>query len=127
MAAGLRALGVTAGDRVAAYLPNVPEALIAMLATASLGGIWSSCSPDFGASSVIDRFAQISPKVLIAVGGYSYGGKVFDRQDEVASIAAALPGLAATVLVRTPGTGPPGASLPGPGTAGAYSAGTRCP
>ena len=116
VAAGLRALGVTAGDRVAAYLPNVPEALIAMLATASLGGIWSSCSPDFGASSVIDRFAQISPKVLIAVGGYSYGGKVFDRQDEVASIAAALPGLAATVLVRTPGTGPPGASLPGPGS-----------
>jgi acetoacetyl-CoA synthetase len=116
VAAGLRALGVTAGDRVAAYLPNVPEALIAMLATASLGGIWSSCSPDFGASSVIDRFAQISPKVLIAVGGYSYGGKVFDRQGEVESIEAALPGLAATVLVRTPGTGPPGASLPGPGT-----------
>jgi acetoacetyl-CoA synthetase len=116
VAAGLRALGVTAGDRVAAYLPNVPEALIAMLATASLGGIWSSCSPDFGASSVIDRFAQISPKVLIAVGGYSYGGRVFDRQGEVESIAAALPDLAATVLVRTPGTGPPGASLPGPGT-----------
>ena len=102
-AAGLRALGVTAGDRVAAYLPNVPEALIAMLATASLGAIWSSCSPDFGPASVIDRFAQISPKVLIAVGGYTYGGKAFDRQDEVATIAAALPGLAAVVLVRSPG------------------------
>jgi acetoacetyl-CoA synthetase len=102
-AAGLRALGVTAGDRVAAYLPNVPEALIAMLATASLGAIWSSCSPDFGPPSVIDRFAQISPKVLIAVGGYTYGGKAFDRQDEVATIAAALPGLGAVVLVRSPG------------------------
>jgi acetoacetyl-CoA synthetase len=101
-AAGLRALGVSAGDRVAAYVPNIPEALIAMLATASLGAIWSSCSPDFGASSVIDRFAQISPKVLIAVGGYTYGGKVYDRRDEVASITAALPALAAVVLVRGP-------------------------
>jgi acetoacetyl-CoA synthetase len=103
VAAGLRALGVTAGDRVAAYLPNIPEALIAMLATASLGGIWSSCSPDFGASSVIDRFAQISPKVLIAVSGYAYGGKDYDRTGEVASIAAALPGLAAVLLVRAAG------------------------
>jgi acetoacetyl-CoA synthetase len=105
-AAGLRALGVSAGDRVAAYLPNVPEALIAMLATASLGAIWSSCSPDFGASSVIDRFAQISPKVLIAVCGYTYGGKAFDRRDAVESIAAALPGLAAVVLVRESGREP---------------------
>jgi acetoacetyl-CoA synthetase len=124
VAVGLRALGVTAGDRVAAYLPNVPEALIAMLATASLGGIWSSCSPDFGASSVIDRFAQISPKVLVAVGGYTYGGKIFDRRDEVASIAAALPGLAAVLLVRNAGadpaanTGAPGAADTGaPGAA----------
>jgi acetoacetyl-CoA synthetase len=117
VAAGLRALGVTAGDRVAAYLPNIPEALIAMLATASLGGIWSSCSPDFGASSVIDRFAQISPKVLIAVGGYAYGGKDYDRTGEVASIAAAMPGLAAVVLVRTAGAGHPGTS-PGPRTLG---------
>jgi acetoacetyl-CoA synthetase len=98
-AAGLRGLGVTVGDRVAGYLPNVPEALIALLATASLGAIWSSCSPDFGAPSVIDRFAQISPKVLIAATGYAYGGKPFDRRAEVAAIAAALPGLAAVVLV----------------------------
>jgi acetoacetyl-CoA synthetase len=117
VAAGLRELGVTTGDRVAAYLPNVPAALIAMLATASLGGIWSSCSPDFGASSVIDRFAQISPKVLIATGAYTYAGKVFDRRGEVASIAAALPGLAAVVLA--PGGGAatssqgPGGSVPG--------------
>jgi acetoacetyl-CoA synthetase len=117
VAAGLRALGVTAGDRVAAYLPNIPEALIAMLATASLGGIWSSCSPDFGASSVIDRFAQISPKVLIAVGGYAYGGKDYDRTGEVASIAAAMPGLAAVLLVRTAGASNPGTS-PGPRTLG---------
>jgi acetoacetyl-CoA synthetase len=97
--AALRDLGVTRGDRVAAYLPNIPEALIAMLATASLGAIWSSCSPDFGARSVIDRFAQISPKVLLAVDGYVYGGKSFDRRQEVASIAAALPGLEAVITV----------------------------
>jgi acetoacetyl-CoA synthetase len=95
----LRGLGVAKGDRVAAYLPNIPEALIAMLATAGLGAIWSSCSPDFGAHSVIDRFAQISPKVLLAVDGYVYGGKPFDRRPEVASIVAALPGLEAVIMV----------------------------
>ncbi len=98
--AGLSALGVGRGDRVAAYLPNIPQALIALLATASLGAIWSSCSPDFGAPSVIDRFAQISPKVLIAVDGYVYGGKTYDRQHEVAVIAAALPDLAAVIMVK---------------------------
>ena len=97
--AGLAALGVGQGDRVAAYLPNAPEALIAMLATASLGAIWTSCSPDFGARSVIDRFAQISPKVLLGVDGYAYGGKRFDRRPELAAIAAELPGLRAVVLV----------------------------
>ena len=95
----LRALGVAKGDRVAAYLPNTPEALIALLATASLGAIWSSCSPDFGARSVIDRFAQITPKVLIAVDGYVYGGKSFDRRTEVAGIASALPGLEAVIMI----------------------------
>ncbi|WP_214408639.1 acetoacetate--CoA ligase [Sphaerisporangium fuscum] len=97
--AGLVRLGVTRGDRVAAYLPNTAEALIAFLATASLGAIWSSCSPDFGASSVVDRFTQITPKVLIAVGGYSYNGRDFDRSAVVADIAAKLPTLAATVVV----------------------------
>jgi acetoacetyl-CoA synthetase len=97
--AGLRSLGVGRGDRVAAYLPNSPEALIAMLASASLGAIWTSCSPDFGAHSVIDRFAQISPKVLLAVDGYAYGGKRFDRRAEVAAIAAELPGLDAVIAV----------------------------
>ncbi|MCW2877042.1 MAG: acetoacetyl-CoA synthase [Sphaerisporangium sp.] len=100
--AGLVRLGVTRGDRVAAYLPNTAEALIAFLATASLGAIWSSCSPDFGASSVVDRFTQITPKVLIAVGGYTYNGRFCDRSAVVADISAKLPSLAATVVVGTP-------------------------
>src|SRR5690348_15418931 len=111
--AGLAALGVTRGDRVAAFLPNIPAALIGLLATASLGAIWSSCSPDFGPHSVIDRFAQITPKVLLATGRYRYGGKEFDRRPSVEAIAAALPGLAAVVMVGEPGgddrvTVPPG-------------------
>ncbi|HEU5418403.1 MAG TPA: acetoacetate--CoA ligase [Streptosporangiaceae bacterium] len=110
--AGLRALGVGRGDRVAAYLPNAPEALIGLLAAASLGAIWTSCSPDFGATSVIDRFAQISPKVLIAIDGYVYGGKRFDRREQVATIAAALPGLQAVVTVDYLGTGPAGPAGP---------------
>ena len=95
---GLRALGVGGGDRVVAYLPNTPEALIAFLATASLGAIWSSCSPDFGAGSVVDRFAQIEPKVLFAVDGYRYGGKDFDRLDTVAEIAEQIPSLERIVV-----------------------------
>jgi acetoacetyl-CoA synthetase len=85
--AGLRSRGVGRGDRVVAYMPNIPEALAAFLATASLGAIWSSCSPDFGAPSVVDRFQQIEPKVLLAVDGYRYGGKDFDRRDTVRGIA----------------------------------------
>jgi acetoacetyl-CoA synthetase len=88
--AGLRELGVRRGDRVAAYVPNIPEALIALLATASLGAIWSSCSPDFGAPSVVDRFAQIAPKVVIVVDGYRYGGKEYRRGGEVRDILTAL-------------------------------------
>jgi acetoacetyl-CoA synthetase len=101
--AGLRALGVGRGDRVAAYLPNIPAAVIGLLATASLGAIWSSCSPDFGAHSVIDRFAQIAPKVLIAASGYRYGGKEFSRADALAEITAALPGLTAVIMAGGPG------------------------
>jgi acetoacetyl-CoA synthetase len=100
VARGLRALGVRRGDRVAALLPNVPEAVIGLLATASLGAIWSSCSPDFGARSVIDRFAQIEPKVLIACDGYGYGGKVFSRAELVRDVTAALPGLSAVIRVN---------------------------
>ena len=99
VAQGLRGLGVRRGDRVAALLPNVPEAVIGLLATASIGAIWSSCSPDFGARSVIDRFAQIEPTVLIACDGYRYGGKDFSRAGMLADVLAALPGLAAVVMV----------------------------
>jgi acetoacetyl-CoA synthetase len=98
-AAGLRRLGVAKGDRVAAYLPNVPETVVAMLATASIGAIWSSCAPEFGVSSVVDRFAQIEPKVLVAVDGYRYDGAWHDRRDALTEIRRRLPTLAATVLV----------------------------
>ncbi|MGZ5326280.1 MAG: acetoacetate--CoA ligase, partial [Solirubrobacterales bacterium] len=98
-AAGLRSLGVGRGDRVVAYLPNIPEAIVGFLATASIGAIWSSCSPDFGARSVVDRFAQIEPKVLLAVDGYRYGGKDFDRCEIVAGLQEQMPGLAATVIL----------------------------
>src|SRR4051794_19205224 len=90
--AGLRALGVGRGDRVAAYMPNIAESVAAFLATAGLGAVWSSCSPDFGARSVIDRFAQIEPKVLLAVDGYRYGGRDFDRSSVVEEIHAQVGG-----------------------------------
>lgn len=99
VAASLRARGVAPGDRVAAFLPNVPEAIVAMLATASIGAIWSSCSPDFGTSGVLDRFGQIAPRVLFACDGYHYNGKAQDTRARVAEIAAGLPGLEALVLV----------------------------
>lgn len=97
--AGLVRLGVRRGDRVAGYLPNIPQALIAFLATASLGAIWSAGSPDFGVPSVVDRFRQIEPKVLIAVDGYHYNGKSYDRSAAVNEIAAELPSLRATVWI----------------------------
>jgi acetoacetyl-CoA synthetase len=98
-AAGLRELGVGRGDRVVAYMPNIPETLVAFLATASIGAVWSSCSPDFGASSVVDRFAQIEPKVLLCVDGYRYGGRDFDRMDTVAGLQADMPTLEHTVVL----------------------------
>ena len=103
MTVGLRRLGVGKGDRVAAYLPNVPETVVAMLATASIGAIWSSCAPEFGVSSVVDRFAQIEPKVLVAVDGYRYNGSWHDRRDALAEIRRRLPTVQATVLAG--GTG----------------------
>ncbi len=98
-AGGLRALGVQRGDRVVAYMPNIPETLIAFLAVASIGAIWSSAAPEFGARSVIDRFAQILPNVLLAVDGYRHGGKDFDRQAVVSGIVAELPSLEHVVLL----------------------------
>jgi acetoacetyl-CoA synthetase len=92
-------LGVGPGDRVAAYLPNCSEAIAAFLAAASIGAIWSSCSPDFGADSVVDRFAQIEPKLLLSVDGYSYNGRRFDRAVELAKIEAALPSVERTVVL----------------------------
>src|ERR687897_1527547 len=99
IAAGLRALGVERGDRVAAYMPNIPEAIAAFLATASIGAVWSSCSPDFGARSVIDRFAQIEPKVLLAVDGYRYNGRDFDRREVIDGIEDEIPSVERTVVL----------------------------
>ncbi len=93
IAAALRALGVGEGDRVVAYMPNIPETVAALLACASIGAVWSSAAPEFGARSVIDRFAQIEPKVLLAIDGYRYGGKDFDREEMVQRIAGEIPSL----------------------------------
>ncbi|MGC1089097.1 MAG: acetoacetate--CoA ligase [Candidatus Acidiferrum sp.] len=93
LATRLRELGVRPGDRVVAYMPNIPQTMIAMLATTAIGAIWACCSPDFGSYGVIDRVQQLSPKVLFCVDGYQYGGKAFDRRDELAEIIGALEGL----------------------------------
>jgi acetoacetyl-CoA synthetase len=106
IAAGLRRLGVRRGDRVAAYLPNVPETVAAFLATASIGAIWSAAAPEFGARSVVDRFAQIEPKVLLAVDGYHYGGKPFDRRETIAELHREIPSLAHVVVLRQLDAGP---------------------
>jgi acetoacetyl-CoA synthetase len=110
-AAGLRGLGVERGDRVVAYMPNIPEAIVAFLASASIGAVWSSCSPDFGPASVIDRFAQIEPKVLLAVDGYRYGGKDFDRRETLGELQAAMPSLVGTVVLPYLDTDPDLSSL----------------
>ncbi|EFH90174.1 acetoacetate--CoA ligase [Ktedonobacter racemifer] len=98
IAQALRDLGVKPGDRVVGYMPNIPETAMAFLACASIGAVWSSCSPDFGTNSVIDRFKQIEPKVLFAIDGYQYGGKRFDRRSIVAELQESLPSVEHTVL-----------------------------
>jgi acetoacetyl-CoA synthetase len=103
VASALRAMGVSEGDRVAAYLPNGIEAIVAVLATASIGAIWSACSPDFGPGAVIDRFRQIEPTALITVDGYRYAGREHDRVGTVASIVEQLPSLRSVVLVQNLG------------------------
>jgi acetoacetyl-CoA synthetase len=98
LAAFLREEGVTPGDRVAAYLPNRPEAVVGLLASASVGAVWSCCSPDFGARSVVDRFEQIAPKVFIGVEGYSYGGRWFDRRGVIEAVRDSVPSIRTTIV-----------------------------
>jgi len=105
LAAWLRGVGVTAGDRVAGIVPNCPEAIVAMLAATSLGAVWSSCSPDFGVRGVLDRFGQIEPKVLFAADGYWYGGKTHSLAERVAEIRAGLPSLEHVVAISFLGHG----------------------
>src|ERR1700722_8686210 len=100
LASHLRACGLRPGERVVAYLPNSPEAVIAMLATVSVGAVWASCGPDFGARGVVDRFAQLAPKLAFCVDGYYYGGKAFDRRPELRSILAELPTLERVIYLR---------------------------
>jgi acetoacetyl-CoA synthetase len=111
LAAALRRLGVAPGDRVSGYLPNIPEAVVALLATAAVGGVWTSCAPDFGARSVLDRFQQVEPVVLFTVDGYRYGGKSHDRTGVVAELRAGLPSLRASVHIPLLGTGAPQGAL----------------
>lgn len=107
-AASLRRLGVGPGDRVVGYLPNIPEALVAMLATTSVGAIWAVCAPELGVRSVLDRLQQLEPTVLIAVDGYRYGAKAIDRSEELAAIKAGLPTVKTTVTVSYLGSGDAG-------------------
>jgi acetoacetyl-CoA synthetase len=106
LAQALADAGVRKGDRVAGYLPNLPEAAAAMLATASLGAVWSSCSPDFGVQGVLDRFGQIEPKVLFCADGYLYGGKEFDCQEKVEAVLARLPSVEECVVIDYLGGAP---------------------
>jgi acetoacetyl-CoA synthetase len=99
VAASLRKMGVQRGDRVVSYMPNIPETLMAFLATASLGAIWSSCAPEFGVQSVVDRFQQIEPKVLFTVDGYGYNGKLLDRRALISDLQTALPTLEHTIIL----------------------------
>ncbi|MFF1699909.1 acetoacetate--CoA ligase [Streptomyces sp. NPDC058257] len=111
LAAELRTLGVRPGDRVSGYVPNIPQAVVALLATAAVGAVWTSCAPDFGARSVLDRFQQVEPVVLFTVDGYRYGGKEHDRRDAVAELRRELPTLRAVVHIPLLGTEAPEGAL----------------
>ncbi|MDX6356602.1 MAG: acetoacetyl-CoA synthetase, partial [Streptomyces sp.] len=111
LAAALRRLGVTPGDRVSGYVPNIPQAVVTLLATASVGAVWTSCAPEFGAQSILDRFQQVEPVVLFAVDGYRYGGKAHDRTAVVADLRAGLPSVRATVHIPLLGTPAPEGAL----------------
>jgi acetoacetyl-CoA synthetase len=119
IAAGLKAVGVVSGDRVAGFMPNLPETLIAMLATASLGAIWTSCSPDFGTRGVLDRFGQIAPKVLVTADGYFYAGKTLDSLSSMAQVVEQIPSIRKIVVA---GYVSPDPDLTRLGTAGAAMA-----
>ena len=121
LAQALRDTGVGQGDRVAGYLPNLPEAVVAMLATASLGAAWSSGSPDFGVRGILDRFGQIEPKVLIAADGYFYNGRTLDTLPKLAEIAAALPSLSRVVVVPYARDDPDIGGIPGAVMAGDFT------
>ncbi|KUJ65477.1 acetoacetyl-CoA synthetase [Streptomyces albus subsp. albus] len=111
VAATLRRLGVRPGDRVSGYLPNIPQATVALLASAAVGAVWTSCAPDFGARSVLDRFQQVEPVVLFTVDGYRYGGKAHDRTETVAELRRELPSLRAVVHIPLLGTPAPEGAL----------------
>ncbi|ASQ99107.1 acetoacetate--CoA ligase [Streptomyces sp. 11-1-2] len=111
VAAELRRLGVRPGDRVSGYVPNIPQATVALLATAAVGAVWTSCAPDFGARSVLDRFQQVEPVVLFTIDGYRYGGKTHDRTKTVAELRAELPTLRAVVHIPLLGTPAPEGAL----------------
>lgn len=115
IATRLRAIGIRPGDRVVSYMPNVPETIAAMLAVTAIGAIWSSAAPEFGVKTVIDRFAQIEPKLIFAADGYRFAGRDYDRRGEIAEIVAALPGLETIVWLDYLGTGGP-VELPGVAT-----------
>jgi len=122
LAQAMKADGIGPGDRVGGIVANMPEAIIGMLATASLGAVWSSCSPDFGVKGVLDRFGQIEPKLMLAVDGYFYNGKAFDGIDKTREIAAALPSLKRTVIVPYIDSKAPVDSVPNAKAYGAYTA-----
>ena len=112
LAAALREHGVRSGDRVAAFMPNIPEAVIAMLATASIGGVWSSCSPDFGVQGVLDRFGQIEPKILFCADSYTYAGKKIDCLARAAEVAGKIPSIEQVIVVAYGDSQPDIAQVP---------------
>ncbi len=112
LAASLSSAGIVAGDRVAGFLPNIPEAVVGMLAAASVGAVWSSCSPDFGVKGVFERFGQIQPRILLAADGYQYAGKRIDSRERIAGIVRELPDLERVVVVSSTGSRPDLSGIP---------------
>jgi len=123
LAQAMRALGIAPGDRIAGFMPNMPETIAAMLAASSLGAIWSSCSPDFGVQGVLDRFGQIEPEILFCVDGYHYAGKTHDTLERVREILARLPSVKRAVVIPYLSAKPDIAGLPGAATLDEFTAG----